>query len=238
MLVADVMTCKVETVAPGTAIADIARTMVEKRISAVPVVDPEGRLLGLVSEGDLLQRVETGTEGRRAWWLDLFVAPETRAETFLKAHGRIAADVMVKELVTATADMPLARAAQLMHDRRVKRLPVVEDGRIVGIVARSDLVRALAAASRPAAPSGAPGPAPDPASDLAIKDQFEATARKAGFATVGAVSASVEDGVVHLWGLAANDAERRALEVAAAGIPGVRGVDNHLAVREGLPIGL
>lgn len=230
MLVADVMTRKVETVAPGTAIAEIARIMVEKRISAVPVVDPEGRLLGLVSEGDLLQRVETGTEGRRAWWLDLFVASESRAETFLKAHGRIAADVMVKELVTATADTPLARAAQLMHDRRVKRLPVVEDGRIVGIVARSDLVRALAAAPPPGAAATM--------DDIAIKDRFEATARKAGFATVGSVSASVENGVVHLWGLAANDAERRALEVAAAGIPGVRGVENHLAVREGLPIGL
>ena len=230
MLIADVMTRKVETVAPGTAIADIARIMVEKRISAVPVVDREGRLVGLVSEGDLLRRVETGTEGRRSWWLDLFVAPETRAETFLKAHGRIATDVMVTELVTVTADTPLARAAQLMHDRRVKRLPVVEDEKIIGIVARSDLVRVLAAA-----------PPPEGAAtldDIAIKDRFEATARNAGFATVGSVSAWVENGVVHLWGLAANDAERRALEVAAAGIPGVRGVDNHLAVRDRLPIGI
>ncbi len=230
MPVKDVMTSDVVTVSPETPVRDIAGLLVDRRISAVPVVTGDGRLIGIVSEADLLQRAETGTERERPWWLDLFVDPDARAEAFLKAHGRTAREVMVEALAVVTPETPLDVAARLMHERRVKRLPVVVDGQLVGILARADLVRGLAATPAPAA-----GPAPD---DVAIKDRFEATAKAAGFSSVGSVTIVVADGVVHLWGLAATATERRALELAAAEIPGVRRVENHLAVRDGMPIGL
>lgn len=229
MRVDEVMTRDVTTVAPETPVREIARLMVERRVSAVPVVDAAGRLLGLVSEGDLLHRAETGTEERRSWWLDLFADPDARATSFLKAHGRTAAEVMVETLEVAAPDTPLDVAARLMHERRVKRLPVVENGRLVGIIARADLLRVLLQAPEPKAVKGM--------DDLAIKDRFEATAKAAGFTAVGAVTMVVEDGMVQLWGLASTAAERRALELAAAEIPGVRGVENHLAVRDELPAG-
>jgi CBS domain-containing protein len=228
MRVDEVMTRDVTTVAPETPVREIARLMVERRVSAVPVVDAAGRLLGLVSEGDLLQRAETGTEERRSWWLDLFADPDARATSFLKAHGRTAAEVMVERLEVAHPDTPLDVAARLMHERRVKRLPVVEDGRLVGIVARADLLRALLQVPEPKAVS---------TDDLAIRDRFEATAKVAGLTGVGSVTIVVEDGMVQLWGLASTATERRALELAAAEIPGVRGVENHLAVRDELPAG-
>jgi CBS domain-containing protein len=229
MRVGEVMTRDVTTVTPETPVREIARLMVEQRVSALPVVDAAGRLVGLVSEGDLLQRAETGTEGRRSWWLDLFADPDARAASFLKAHGRTAAEVMVERLEVAQPDTPLDVAARLMHERRVKRLPVVENGRLVGIIARADLLRALLQA-----------PEPKPVAqvdDLAIKDRFEATAKAAGFTGVGSVTIVVEDGMVQLWGLASTATERRALELAAAEIPGVRGVENNLAVRDELPAG-
>lgn len=229
MRVGELMTQDVITVGPETPVREIARLMVERRVSAVPVVDAGGRLLGLVSEGDLLQRTETGTEERRSWWLDLFADPDARASSFLKAHGRTAAEVMVDRLEVAQPDTPLDAAARLMHERQVKRLPVVEDGRLVGILARSDLLRALLQAPAPKVVRHI--------DDLAIKDRFEATTKAAGFSGVGSVTIVVEDGMVQLWGLASTATERRALELAAAEIPGVRGVENHLAVRDGLPAG-
>ncbi len=230
MRVGDVMTRTVETVGPETPVREIAATLVGKRISALPVVDDQGRLLGIVSEADLLHRAETGTERGRPWWLDLFADVDARAQAFLKAHGRTAREVMVDKVETAAPDTPLDVAAKLMHERRVKRLPVVEHGRLVGILARADLIRGLATAPEPRA---APGQ-----DDMVIKEAFETTAKAAGLTAVGSVTAVVEDGVVQLWGLASTAAERRAFELAAAEIPGVRKVVNHLAVREGMPIGL
>ena len=230
MLVEDVMTRDVTTVTPDTAVREVARLLLERRISAVPVVDAKGELLGIVSEADLLQRAESGTAPRRSSWLDFFVEPDARAEAFLKAHGRTARQVMVSGLEVVAPATELEVAARLMQEQGVKRLPVVEDDRLVGIVARADILRGLATAPEPVIPPGQ--------DDLAIKDQFEATAKAAGFASVGAITVVVEDGIVHLWGLADTRAERQALELAAAEIPGVRAVDNHLAVRQGMPVGL
>lgn len=227
MRIADIMTREVITVSPATTVQAIAALLVDREISAVPVVDEAGRLLGIVSEADLLRRSEAPGATERHRWLELFADPDSRAEAFLKAHGRTAADVMTQDLEVATPATTLEEAARLIRERRVKRLPVVEDGRLVGIVARADLLRGLeqrdAAAERPT---------PD---DLAIKQRFEAVARQAGFVSVGAVTVVVQDGVVHLWGLAATATERRALELAAAGIGGVREVRNHLVARDELP---
>lgn len=224
MRAADVMTRNVATVTPTTTVGDIVRLLIERRVSAVPVVDGAGKLLGMVSEADLLHRPEVGTEARRPWWIDLFSSPDARAEAFLKAHGRTAEDVMSRNVEIVEEDTSLDVIARLMQERGVKRLPVVRDGKVLGIVARADLIRMLAATP----------PAQDAtiADDMAIKDRFERTAREAGFGSVGAVTVVVENGVVHLWGIAESKTELKALELAAAEIPGVRGVENHLAIRD------
>lgn len=226
MRASDVMTRAVKSVGPTASVSEIVKLLIANRISALPVVDAQGLLVGIVSEADLLHRAETGTETRRPWWIDLFADPDTRAEAFLKAHGRTAADVMTRDVEAIDPDTPLDVVARRMDERRVKRLPVVRDGKVEGIVARSDLIRALASVAPAAAPV-----APD---DMAIKDRFEDTARRAGFSSVGSVTVDVRDGRVHLWGIAETRMERHALEVAAAEIPGVAGVENHLAVREAL----
>ncbi|MFW5834610.1 MAG: CBS domain-containing protein [Pseudomonadota bacterium] len=223
MQAADVMTRNVASVTPSATVGDIVRLLIERRISAVPVVDEAGKLIGMVSEADLLHRPEAGTEVRRPWWVDLFSSPDQRAEAFLKAHGRTAEEVMSRNVEIVQEDTPLDVVAKLMQERHVKRLPVLRDGKVVGIVARADLIRILATAL----------PAQDTSlvDDMTIKDRFERTAREAGFASVGAVTTVVEDGVVHLWGIAETKAELKALELAAAEIPGVRGVESHLAIR-------
>ena len=172
----------------------------------------------------MLFRSEAGTEERRPWWLDLFADPDARAEAFLKAHGRTAAEVMSRDVEVVQEDTPLDVVAKLFDERRIKRLPVIRGDRLVGIVSRSDLIRTLAEAKQ-----RKPAPRAD---DLAIKDRFERTVRAAGFASVGAVTLVVEDGRVQLWGVAETAKERAALELAAAEIPGVEDVENHLAVRE------
>ncbi len=224
MQASDVMTRRVETVEPSTRVDEIVRRLIARRISAVPVVDAEGKLVGMVSEADLLHRPEAGTEQRQPWWVDLFSSPEQRAEAFLKAHGRTAAEVMSRKIEVVAEDTPLDAVARLMQERAVKRVPVVRDGRVVGIVARADLIRMLAATPPPQDTTAA--------DDMAIKDRFERTARDAGFGSVGAITVVVEEGVVHLWGMAESRAELKALELVAAEIPGVRGVENHLAVRD------
>jgi len=227
MQVADVMTRKVETVSPSTPVQDIVAKLIQHRISAVPVVDQQDLLVGIVSEADLLHRRESGTEIRRPWWLDLFSDPDARAEAFLKAHGRTAEEVMTRALEVVDEDTPLDVAAKLMDERHVRRLPVVKEGRVVGIVARADLIRSLAKSK--ARPEGVTG------DDLAIKDEIEKNAKGAGLTATGMVTVVVHDGVVHLWGVAETAKERKAIEVAAAEIPGVREVDNRLAVREAYP---
>jgi len=229
MKVADVMTRDVATVSRSTPVADIVKLLIAKRISAVPVVGEGGELVGMVSEADLLHRPEAGTEARRPWWLDLFSDPDSRAEAFLKAHGRNADQVMTREVEVVSEDTPLASVAKLMDERRVKRLPVVRDGRVVGIVARSDLIRTLAQ------PRTAPPPTRD---DLAIKDRFLRNIRSAGLASADTVTILVEDSNVQLWGVAESVTERRALELAAAEIPGVRSVENRLALRETVTTGV
>ena len=224
MRAADVMTREVKTVTPDTAVSAIVQTLIQHHISAVPVIDADGRMVGVVSEADLLHRPEAGTEERRPWWLDLFADPDARAEAFLKAHGRTAAEVMSRDVEIVQEDTPLDVVAKLFDERRIKRLPVIRGDRLVGIVSRSDLIRTLAEAKQ-----RKPAPRAD---DLAIKDRFERTVRAAGFASVGAVTLVVEDGRVQLWGVAETAKERAALELAAAEIPGVEDVENHLAVRE------
>ncbi|SFP98547.1 CBS domain-containing protein [Tranquillimonas alkanivorans] len=214
----DVMTREVVSARPDTPVAEVARLMMARGISGVPIVDDGGTLLGLVSEGDLLRRVEPERSGGRSWWLRLFAGEN--AEDFVKTEGRHARDVMTKEVVTATPDTHLGEIARLLESRRIKRVPVVEGGRLVGIVSRANLLHAVAAN---------PAPAPETAvQDRDLRDAVTKALEDAPGVSAMQMNVVVAGGTVDIWGYVHTDAERDAARVAAENVPGVRHVQLHL----------
>jgi CBS domain-containing protein len=220
----DVMTTKVITVGPDTSVQDLAKILSERGVSGVPVVE-NGRLAGVVSEGDLLHRAETGTERRtarrRRRWFDATHLEEAR--DYIKSHGRTVRDIMTREVISVGETTDLAEVARLMETRRIKRVPVLRDGKLVGIISRANLVRALAAIDR----EPATGVAGD---DRDIRARLLAELNGREWARVWPEDIVVQNGVVHLW--ISDDrpaAEREALRVAAENVPGVRQVEEHIA---------
>jgi len=143
MKAAEVMATSVISVRLDTPVTEIAEVLLANRISAVPVVNDKDVLVGIVSEGDLIRRVEAGTERHRSWWLELLTGKETLAHEFVMSHARAAADVMTRPVVSVTPDTPLADIASLLEKHRIKRVPVAVNGKIVGIVSRANLIQAL-----------------------------------------------------------------------------------------------
>ena len=223
----DIMISRVITVTSGTLVSEIARLLFESRISALPVVDGE-RLVGIVSEADLLHRYEIGTDcalGGDPWWMRLFSADRSPAE-YVKSHARYARDIMTREVATVAPDTPLAAIATLLEKRRIKRVPVLDDGQLVGIVSRSDLVHALVSAARGGAPAG-------PITDDAIRALVLAELRRQGWWRKELSGVTVEQGVVTFAGLIETENERLAARVAAETVPGVHGVvDERVAYRD------
>ena len=222
MNVADVMTREVVSVAPDATIAEIAKTMLEHHVAGLPVV-AEGALVGMVSERDLMRRREIGTAPAHNRWAAFFASEQEAAAIFVHEHGGTAADVMTRKVVSVAPQTPLATAAELLDRHRIKRLPVVDGGKLVGIVARADLLRALAGAlAKP------PAAATD---DAALRDAVLAALRAQPWgrmATRGTVM--VEAGTVHLWGTVLDGAERRACVIAAEAVPGVKAVADHMTL--------
>ena len=215
----DVMTTKVVTVGPETPVNTIAALLLEKHVSAVPVIDEERRVLGIVSEGDLMQREQPAP--RPSWWLAAFADPQELARKFVKIHGQRAKDVMSREVATVSEDTSLSDIAALLERHGIKRVPVVRDDRLVGIVSRADLLRGLATRGlKPMTPV-----APD---DVEIRIQLLELLQREPWAGAHFLSVVVDHGVVHFWGLVHSEAERDALRVAAEDIPGVQGVKDHL----------
>ena len=140
----DVMTADVITVKENASVRDVAKLLAERGISAVPVVDDDNRIIGMVSEGDLLHRTETGTGRRRSWWLELIASTNELAVDYVRSHGGSVKDVMTRDVISVSDTTPVADIAILLEKNRIKRVPVVRDGRLVGIVSRANLVRALA----------------------------------------------------------------------------------------------
>lgn len=220
MQAADVMTPDVITVPPAATVREIAERLLENRISAVPVVDAEGRLLGIVSEGDLIRRAETETERRENWWLKIFATRDDDAARYVKEHGRLAEEIMTRDVVTTTPTATLRDIADLLERHHIKRVPVVENGRLVGIVSRANILRGLVAAPDPQRK-------PD-ADDRQLRQQvLDAISEESGDA-MPTIDAVVHDGVVRLWGLVKTDARAKAAVVAAENVPGVRQVENHV----------
>ena len=227
----DVMTTRVVTVDPETAVEDVARLLIERHVSGVPVVDAKGAIVGIVSEGDLMRRAESGTERRtRSWWLSLFDDTTEAAAAYAKARGRHARDVMTTEIVSVAPETPLGEIAELLERRHIKRVPVLKDGKLVGIVSRANLLQGLASARR-----SQPTP-PVAASDQSIRDQIVAELQKHGWGNLGTTSVVVRDGVVQLWGLVGSDQERRASVVAAENVAGVKSIEDHRGILPKYPV--
>jgi CBS domain-containing protein len=219
MNVADIMVKDVVTVGPEASVKEVAALMLKRSISGLPVVDGGGRVLGIVSEGDLIRRPEIGTDRAKAGWVHLLLSDEARARDFVKSHGRKAREVMTQPAICVAADTPLAEVVRLMERHRVKRLPVLDGGKLAGVVTRADLLRALVA--RQAEP-------PIELNDEELRRRIVAMLRREDWAATAVVHVQVEKGVAQLWGTVESEEQREALLVAVRGTPGVKGVQPHL----------
>ncbi len=224
MNAADVMTRRVISVSPASPIEDAVKLMLDRGISGLLVVDTAGHLAGVVTEGDLLRRTELGTGRQRPWWLKLLVSPGRQAEDFTRAHGRKVSDVMTTDVVSVDADAPLGDIVELMEKHRIKRVPVVQQERVVGVVSRADLLRALAVTARQAQPT--------PSDDRAVRNKLLDALEKESWAPLATLNVTVADGVVDVWGTISDEQERRAITVIAENTPGVKRVNDHLVYVE------
>ena len=220
MFVWNVMTVPVISVEPTTSIGEAAKLMLAQRISGLPVVKRDGTLVGLISEGDLLRRVELGTERARSWWLDFFVSPGKAADEYVHAHGRKVEEVMSTDVFTIRRAASLSDAVEAMSRHRIKRLPVVEDGKLLGMITRSDVLRALAQAQ----------PARDPAAvnDQQIRQAVIAELARQRWSISGLIRVHVEHGAVELSGTIFDERARLAVRVAAENVAGVKSVSDRL----------
>jgi CBS-domain-containing membrane protein len=220
MRAVDIMTPQVIYVGPDTSVRSIAKLLAERQISGVPVVDSKRRVVGMVSEGDLLHRVETGTQHRRMWWLEMDESAQVLAREYVKSHGRKAKDVMTRDVTTVSPTTELADIATLLETRGIKRVPVVRDGKLVGIVTRANLIRALASAPKSSTRATKGG-------DQAISSKLLNELRHQKWAQNAAVSVVVKRGIVHLWGTLPSEVQRTALRVAAETVRGVKRIVDH-----------
>jgi CBS domain-containing protein len=217
----DIMVSPVITLKPDATVREAAELFVKYRISGVPVVDEQDRVVGIVSEGDLLHRAEAGTERRRSWWLLAFAGTETLAQDYVKAHARRVADVMTRKVIVARPYTPVHEIATLLEKNGIKRVPVVDNDRLVGIISRANLIQAVASARKE------PGVQ---LSDSEIRDHLLAHLKQQPWANTSLVNITVANGVVDLWGSIESDAERTAIRVAAEGTKGVSAVNDNLVI--------
>lgn len=229
MIAGDIMTREVRVISPDAEVQAAARIMAESGISALPVVDEQRRLLGIVSEGDLLHRRELRTERRRSWWLEFLATPETLAAEYIKSHSVKVSDVMSRPVISVAETAPLGEIAAVLEKHRIKRVPVLSSGAVVGIVSRADLVAALARRDRPS---------PAQASNAAIRSTFmQRYQAQPWVPAAGGIGFSVTQGVVALSGMVGSEEQRRALAVMAETIPGVIRVENGIHVLPFVPAG-
>jgi CBS domain-containing protein len=217
----DIMSSPVVSVEADTPILQAVRIMLQRRVSGLPVVDKDGHLVGIVTEGDFLRRAETGTQRRRPRWLEFVIGPGRLAAEYTRSHARKVGEVMTPDPVTVTEHTALEDIVKLMEKRQIKRLPVVLGSYVVGIVSRANLLHALASVSREAKPAEL--------ADETIRARLLEELGKQPWAPLALINPIVRNGVVELWGSITDERERQALVVAAENIPGVKAVRDHLA---------
>jgi len=218
----DVMVTPVITVKSSSSVREAAATFLSKQISAAPVIDDSGRLVGMISEGDLMRRTETGTERRRSWWLLSLTSDETLAAEFIKSHARKVVDVMTRKVITASPETALHEVATLLEKNSIKRVPIVENGQLVGLVSRANLIQGLATSGEKRGMQ---------VSDTEIRNRLLGQLQSQPWAHTGLLNVTVTDGVVDLWGFSSSDIERKAIRVAAEATAGVAAVNDHLSLR-------
>jgi len=217
----DVMTPSVISVGPDETIARAVRLMLQNRISGLPVIDTTGRLVGMVTEGDFLRRAETATQRKRPRWLEILIGPGRMADEYVQSHARRISEVMTAEPVTIDEDASLEQVVTLMEKRRIKRVPVVRGDKVVGIISRANLLRALASVAAEARPAST--------DDHTIRERLMAELARQKWAPTGLIDVMVRNGVVDLWGTITDERQRQALIVAAENISGVKKVNDRLA---------
>ena len=214
------MSADVVCVGVTESVFDAAELLLGARVSAAPVLNDKGAVVGIVSEADLLRRAEIETDNRKGWLARLLDSGSSAANDFVSANTRRVADVMTREVVTAGPDTPLRELVTLMERHGVKRIPIVSDGVLAGVVSRADLLRALLS-REPGAPVRQP-------TDRALREAVVEAIDKHPWSSRWPVNVFANDGVVHLWGFVENEDVRKALRVAAENVPGTRKVKNHL----------
>ncbi|WP_213770520.1 CBS domain-containing protein [Bradyrhizobium sp. dw_78] len=212
----DVMTREVVTVSPDVSVVDAAKLLTEYDVSALPVVDDELHVVGILSEADLMRREEIGTERQRPWWLEAMTMPDTLAKEFAASHGAKVSELMSSSVVSASEDTSLEEIATLFERHRIKRVPILRDGKLVGIVSRANLIQALASANIASKSN------PDP--DRAIRRDILDRLQQQSWTDFGKRNIIVNDGSVHIWGLVNSEQERKALLTLAESVPNVKSV--------------
>lgn len=221
MLAKDVMTTTILTVTPETDVGEVARTLLEAHISAVPVIAEDGNLIGIVSEGDLIHRTEAETRRRPSWWLRLLATPEETSERYLREFGRHARDVMTRDVITVAPDTPLTEIAAMLEKYHIKRVPVMENGKLVGIVSRANLLRGVATWHKPTGVR---------VEDSALRELLLKALNEAEL-PMHLVNVTVTDGAVELWGVVDSELQIDAARAAAEATAGVVKLENHLIRR-------
>lgn len=220
MNAADIMTQPVITVTPDTPVDQVAQLLLDRQISAVPVVE-DGRAIGIVSEGDLIRRIESGTTERTSWWLRWFAPIERLADDYVKVHGLTARDVMSSPVIGVSPETPAPEIAELLESRRIKRVPVMDGDRIVGIVSRANLLQAVAAGRHKATAEMTP-------TDAELRRLILERVHAHPWAGSMILNVTVSDRTAELWGLVANDRQADAVRVVAERTRGVTAVIDHL----------
>ncbi len=222
MLADAIMTRDVASVRVDTPVLQVAELMAQKRISGVPVVNDAGDLIGMVSETDLLHRAEIGTEKKRKWWIALFIDSDMRARDFIKVHGLTAGDIMSRLIVSVPHDAPMMQVADILEANNLKRVTVVRDGKLAGIITRGDIVRAFVdAAAMKDTPQREPA-----ALQRAIGERLAAQS----WLNPDYVAVLVTDAVVEIRGIVGSQDQFKALDILVREVAGSRAVDNQVVV--------
>jgi len=217
MLASDIMTRDVATVGLDASVEAVIALMVARGVSGVPVVSGQGQLAGIISEGDLLRRAETVTvEPRRRSFLELLIGPSREVTDYVRSHSRRVSDLMTEQVISVAEDTPLAEVVRLMETKRIRRVPVLRSGKLVGIISRADLVRAL---GRKLAELTAPVAA---VSDDELEQRVKAALGRISLFDNSNIEVRVEDGAASVEGVIHDERLRPALRVAVETVPGIR----------------
>ena len=219
----DIMSRTIIAVREQAPLEQAVRLMIDNRISGLPVLDADGRAVGILTEGDLIRRVETGTAGKPPGWFETIFAPGRLADDYVRTHGRRVSEVMTPDVVTVEEATPLQDVAETMRTKKVKRLPVTRAGLVVGIISRADLVKVLADKLEAAVETG---------DDTSVRDAIMAELRRHSWVPLRSITISVSEGVAAIDGVVFDDRQRQAIAVAAENTAGVKSVDNRLIVVE------